>query len=369
MQLTTLIHWLEDFAPLSLAESWDNVGLLLGDPQQTIHKVMTCLTITPGSVAEAVKEQANLIVSHHPIFFKPIQNLSIATSEGRLLGPLLKAGIAVYSPHTAFDNCSGGINDLLAEWLKLKSVRPMKTERPQQTYKLVVFLPETDLQKVSDALFAAGAGHIGNYEQCSYRALGTGTFFGKEGTNPTVGQKGRREQVSEYRLEVILPASNLAAVVAALRKAHSYEEPAFDVYPLVVPTVAWGQGGVGRMGDLAESLVLKEFARRLGEAQQFTTLQSIGPSNKTINTVAVVCGAGGSLLHAAKEAGADLFFTGELRFHEQLAAEAMDLPVILAGHYATERPGIERLAQRIEKAFPELIVWPSRVELDPATML
>jgi dinuclear metal center YbgI/SA1388 family protein len=369
MQLTALLRWLEAFAPPRLAESWDNVGLLLGDPEQTLHKVMTCLTVTPATVAEAVRENVNLIVAHHPIFHKPVQNLSAATSAGRLLGPLLKAGIAVYSPHTAFDNCSGGINDLLAEWLKLTKVRPLQPRAAKPRYKLVVFVPESDLQKVSAALFAAGAGRIGNYEQCSYRVMGTGTFFGGEQTNPAIGQKGRREEAAEWRLEVILPADRLSAVVQALRTAHSYEEPAFDVYPLVSPSPLGGDGwgeGAGRIGELSETLSLKEFARRLGETRRFPSLQTIGPLTKSIQRVAIVCGAGGSLMQTAKEAGADLLLTGELRYHDQLAAEALDLAVVLAGHYSTERPGIEQLAGRIEKAFPSLIVWPSRQERDPA---
>ena len=149
-----------------------------------------------------------------------------------MLLPLLRHGVAVYSPHTAFDNCPGGINDGLAKRLGLTDVKPLRKRDGRRECKLVVFVPDSDLAKVSDAVFAAGAGVIGQYEQCSYRLAGTGTFFGTDATNPTVGAKGRREEVSEWRLEVVVPEGKVDAVVAAMRTAHSYEEPAYDVYPL-----------------------------------------------------------------------------------------------------------------------------------------
>src|SRR5262249_47917895 len=153
------------------------------------------------------------------------KRLTTTTSDGRLLWQLARAGVAVYSPHTAFDNCAGGINDILARRLGLAEVRPLRPF-PRRQFKIVVFVPDADLAKVSDALFQAGAGVIGQYSQCSYRLAGTGTFFGSDSTNPTVGQKGRREEVSEWRLEVVCPEGRLDAALSAMRQVHSYEEPA-----------------------------------------------------------------------------------------------------------------------------------------------
>jgi dinuclear metal center YbgI/SA1388 family protein len=354
------------FAPLTLAESWDNVGLLLGNPEAPVSKVMTCLTITPESAAEAVAAQAQLIVSHHPILFKAIQRLTTATTEGRMLLSLLAANIAVYSPHTAFDNCRGGINDLLCQKLGLEKVLPLKEAPGPRQFKVVAFTPEADLAKVSDAMFAAGAGVIGQYEQCSFRLAGTGTFFGTANTHPTVGQKGRREEAPEWRLEMVCPENSLGRVLAALRAAHSYEEPAYDVYPLEPAPTA--QIGSGRKGELPQVESLQDFSRRVRTTLQ-TTVQMVGDPQRQVKRIAILCGAGGSMLSDAVKAKADVFLTGEMRFHDMLAAEAQGMAVVLAGHYATERPGVEMLAERLQKEFPSLEVWASRQEKDPAQLL
>ena len=220
-----LVAHMDRFAPAALAAEWDNVGLLAGDPAAPAARVMTCLTVTPEVVAEAVEERADVIVAHHPVLFRGAKALTPHTPDGRVLLPLLRAGVAVYSPHSAFDNCAGGINDGLARRLGLTHVRPLRPRGGKRECKLVVFVPDADLAKVSDTVFAAGAGIIGQYEQCSYRLAGTGTFFGTDATNPTVGQKGRREVVSEWRLEVVVPEGKVDAAVAAMRASRSATLP------------------------------------------------------------------------------------------------------------------------------------------------
>ena len=216
--VANVIAFLEEFAPTSLAADWDNVGLLLGDRQTPVERIMTCLTVTPESAAEAVQAKAHLIVTHHPILFRPIKRLTTANAEGRMVLSLVRGGVAVYSPHTAFDNTCGGINDAIARRLGLTEVASLRRGEGPRQCKVVVFVPDKDLAQVSDALFAAGAGHIGEYSQCSFRFAGTGTFFGSDASNPTIGQKGRREDVSEWRLEVVCPESSVEAVIAAMRK-------------------------------------------------------------------------------------------------------------------------------------------------------
>jgi dinuclear metal center YbgI/SA1388 family protein len=355
---------LDRFAPPALAADWDNVGLLFGDAAAEVCRLLTCLTITPAVVAEAVAEQANLIVTHHPILFRGAKRLSTATADGRLLWPLAGAGIAVYSPHTAFDNTPGGINDSLASRLGLTNVVPLRRRDGERRCKVVVFVPDADLSKVSDAMFAAGAGVIGQYEQCSFRLAGTGTFFGTEATNPTVGEKGRREDVSEWRLEVVCPEAILPGVLAAMRSAHSYEEPAFDVYPLKpLP----GLGGEGRVGELPAALSLGELAATVKRELSATAVQVVGDAGRPVMRVAVACGAAGEFLPDAAKAKADVFLTGEMRFHDYLSAEAQGIALVLPGHYATERPAVEELAERLAKDFPDLTVWASRREADPLT--
>jgi len=175
--IADVIRVLESWFPLPLAAEWDNVGLLLGDGGVQVERIMTCLTVTPEAAAEAIRSQVQLIVSHHPILFRPVKKLTTATSEGRMLLDLVRAGVAVYSPHTSFDNAVGGINDLLATRLGLSQVRSLRTQSVGDDIKLIVFVPDKDLAKVSDAMFEAGAGVIGQYSQCSFRLKGTGTFF------------------------------------------------------------------------------------------------------------------------------------------------------------------------------------------------
>ena len=304
-----------------------------------------------------------LIVTHHPILFRAVKRLTAATPEGRMLLSLIRAGVAVYSPHTAFDNTAGGINDMLARRLGLTDVVPLKRADAPRQCKLVVFVPDKDLQRVSDALFKAGAGHIGQYSECSFRLEGTGTFFGSDATNPTVGQKGRREDVSEWRLEVVCPEHRVEDVIAAMRRSHSYEEPAFDVYPLRPGRSALGDG---RLGKLPQPLALAELGRTVRDRLGSGPVQLIGEAAKEIKRVAIICGAGGEMLRDAAKSSADALLTGELRFHDYLAAEAMRLALVLPGHYATERCGVEELAERLKQQFPEAEVWASRQERDPA---
>jgi dinuclear metal center YbgI/SA1388 family protein len=264
------------------------------------------------------------------------------------------------------DNTQGGINDSLCRRLGLQEPVPLRRREAPQQYKVVVFVPEKDLTNVSDAMFAAGAGNIGQYSQCSFRLAGLGTFFGSEATNPAVGQKGQREEVSEWRLEAICPLACLDQVITALRHAHSYEEPAYDVYPLRTVTSAQGEGRIGR---LPAKMELSELAGMIKHSLHASQVQMIGDPRRLVERVGVVCGAGGDFLQDAVRARADVLLTGELRFHDYLAAQAQGLALLLPGHYATERFGVEELAARLQQQFPALTVWASAAECDPVRQI
>jgi dinuclear metal center YbgI/SA1388 family protein len=358
-----VVGFLEEIAPPNLAADWDNVGLLLGERGTAVRRALTCQTVTPESAAEAIDTGAQLVVSHHPVLFKAVRRLSDATPEGKMLLALARAGIAVYSPHTAFDNCRNGINELLARRVGLAEVVPLKRGSEAPECKLVVFVPEQDLQQVMSSVFAAGAGRIGQYRECGFRLAGTGTFFGSELSNPTVGQRGRREEVSEYRLEVVCPEGAVGKVLAAARSAHSYEEPAIDVYPLRPRAAVTGEG---RVGVLPRELPLGEFAAAVRSALQCGPVQVVGELNRAVRRVAIACGAGGSFLGDALRSGADVFLTGEARFHDYLDARSRGISLVLPGHFATERPGVEELARRIAAAFPGVEAVASTREADPA---
>ena len=362
--IADLCCWLDAFAPVRLAAEWDNVGLLFGERSASCQRIMTCLTVTPESAAEALERRASLIVTHHPILFRPVKRLTTDSAEGAMLWRLAQAGVAVYSPHTAFDNAREGINARLAERLRLGDVVPLRAHAEASQCRVVVFVPLPDLERVASALFAAGAGQIGNYRECSFRLEGTGTFFGLDASSPRVGQKGRREEVSEYRLEVVCPLAQVEAVVAAMRRVHPYEEPAFDVYSLLGRQSSEGEG---RLGLLPEPIRLSQFASRVKESIGSNLAQYSGEPNRPVRRVALACGAAGEFLPDAIRRHADVFLTGEARFHDCLAAQASGIALVLAGHYATERFAVEELAQKIKEEFKSLEVWASARERDPLT--
>jgi len=355
--------WLEGFAPGSLAEPWDNVGLLWGDPASTLAKVMTCLTVTPQTADEALDQGVGAIVSHHPVLFKAVKAIRADLLDTSRLWRLARGNVAILSPHTAFDNTAGGINDGLASRLGLSEVTSLRPGAAMKRYKVVVFVPEEHRAAVLSAAFAAGAGRIGAYDECSFSTAGRGTFFGAQGTHPAVGKPGLRETVDECRSEVVCSERSLVNVLHAIRQAHPYEEPETDVYPLL--DGASGGPGAGRVGRLREVETLNSLAERVGEALGTRSVQFVGDPNRPLARLAIVCGAGDDFVADASRAGADVLLTGEARFHRGLEAEALGLGLIVAGHYATERPGVEDLAQRIGLAFPEMTVWASRSEADP----
>ena len=361
-KVSDVAAWMERFAPFRLAESWDNVGLLAGDPAAACRWIMTCLTVTPESASEAAESGADLVVSHHPLLFKPVQQFRADQPETAPLWILARAGISLYSPHTAFDNCVGGINDGLAHRLGLMDVGPLAASNPRELAKIVVFVPVEDREAVLTAGFGAGAGKIGAYGECSFSAEGIGTFHGDDTTTPAVGQPGRRESVAESRVELICEPGRADRVAHAIRSAHPYEEPAIDIYKLRSGSES---PGIGRVGDLPSPTTLGAFADRIAQLLPAPALQYVGDPDRPVRRVAVACGGADSMIPEAHRAGADVFLTGEARFHRGLEAEALGLSLIVAGHHATERPAVENLAKSLAAAFPALHCWPSRRERDP----
>ena len=299
--------WLEQFAPAMLAEPWDNVGLIWGDPAVAVERIMTCLTVTPTTADEAIDDRAELIVSHHPILFREVKKIRADWPETRYLWKLARAGIAVASPHTAFDNTHEGINDLLCArigLLDVGSLRPAPgahdrtAAAPPRSFKVVVFTPEPEREAVSSAAFQAGAGRIGAYEECSFAIPGEGTFFGTETANPSIGKRGQRETVRELRLEFVCPALKLTAVLAAVRASHSYEEPAIDVYPLHEPNATLSPGA-GRVGRLPRPQPLAELVRDVRQALGAPYIGTAGDPGRRVERVAIACGAGDDFLKDA----------------------------------------------------------------------
>jgi dinuclear metal center YbgI/SA1388 family protein len=352
MQVTDVLRILDQLAPPRLAESWDNVGLLWGDAAAKCERVMTCLTLTPDVAAEAIAEQVDLIVSHHPILFKPMQRIVGSTVEGRMLLQLAAAGISVHSPHTAWDNAVGGINQQLAELLELEDIQPLR-RTGMTARKVAVFVPHDSLEAVQEAAWQAGAGGIGEYQRCSFYHPGTGTFQGSEKSNPTIGEPGQFERVEEDRVEFL----------CAIRNAHPYEEPAIDVYPL--EQVIQSHEGSGRYGTLAQPTTLVELANRLKPLLRVDSVATVGAADLVIKRLAIACGAAAEFQRDARKAGCQALLTGEARFHACLEARDSSLALLLPGHYATERLGLERLAELLKERLPAMTIWASRKEADP----
>jgi dinuclear metal center YbgI/SA1388 family protein len=368
--LSELIDWLEQLAPTRWAESWDNVGLLLGDPAASVQHVLTCLTITPEVVDQAVQLGAELIVSHHPILFRPVQRIRADARATADVWRLARAGVAVYSPHTAYDNAPLGINQRLASALGLERISALVPAGPpsvaaHRTCKLVVFCPEADRPAVLSAAFAAGAGQIGAYRECSFTTTGEGTFWGTESANPTIGQIGRRESVCEGRVELVAPVAALTEILRAIRRAHSYEEPAIDVYPMLPDR--WDHPGVGRVGDLPVPLDPTAFVDYLRERLELTgPIELVLAHDRPIRRVAIACGAGDGFVAESQAARADLLMTGEARFHHRLDARRGGVHLALIGHFASEHAGITALGRAMSDQFPDLRVS-AAAETDPTS--
>jgi dinuclear metal center YbgI/SA1388 family protein len=359
--IADVIGFLEQLIPLSIAAEWDNVGLILGERTAVVRSIMTCLTVTPEVVDEAVRAKVSLIVAHHPMLFRATKRLTDASNEGRMIHALIRSGVAVYSPHTAFDNCKGGINDQWATQLGLIEVSPLRPNTCPGRCKIVVFVPDKDLKRVSDALFNAGAGVIGNYSECSFRLLGTGTFLGGDASQPTIGERGRREEVAEWRLEVVCRESHVEKAVRAMRAAHSYEEPAFDIYPLRSDSGP----GEGRVGRLPQPETLAHLADRIRTHLGSGMVQVVGDQSRQVSRIALACGAAGEFLGDAVRERADVFLTGEMRFHDYLAAKAHGIGLILPGHFASEFLGTRLLAEKLRDHFTDIVVSVSQSDTDP----
>jgi dinuclear metal center YbgI/SA1388 family protein len=351
-----VIHSMEAWAPGSWAYDWDNVGLALGEPNQPVTKVVTCLSVNRQVLDCAVAGRAELIVSHHPLIFKAPKTLRSDYPQNTLILDLAKAGIAAFSAHTNLDVAPGGVNHVLADLLGIQEQRPLIPAPQAQQVKVVVFVPDTHLDAVRDAVAEAGAGIIGDYTHCTYSSPGTGTFRAGEGANPFVGEVGSLHQEDERRMEVLVPKHRLGKALRALTKAHPYEEPAYDVYPLAGgdPEV-----GLGRRGVLESPMTLEAFSGVVQTRLNLTHIRVVGDPEKKVKRVAVLGGSGGG--EAFRMApDIDVYVTGDIKYHEAEVAQQKGLALIDAGHAGTENPIVPVLAAYLESRHRGLQAIPCR---------
>jgi len=324
-----VIRALEEHYPPYLASDWDNSGLQLGSRRSPVSKVVVALDLGYEVVEDACREGAELIITHHPLFFKGLKKIDLDSPKGAVIGRLLKENISVYSLHTNLDRAPNGLNDRLADLIGIKEHKPFGELLEVPYYKLVVFVPDSHLDKVREALGEAGAGYIGNYSHCTFAAPGEGTFRPGAGTSPFIGKCGELAKVGEHRLETIIDGPRLGTVIDAVKKAHPYEEVAYDVYPLHLPHREYG---FGRWGGLSCPLAVKDVANRVKEVLKLPTVRLAGNAEKRVKRVAVVSGSGGSLLLKAAALGVELMVTGDVKYHEAEEAVSHGMAVIDAGH-------------------------------------
>jgi dinuclear metal center YbgI/SA1388 family protein len=325
-------------APFERAADWDPVGLVLGDPGAQVRRIAVCHEVTEAVVAALESDPVDLLVAYHPLLFEPTNRLVAgATPEGRALR-LVRAGVALGVVHTNFDVAPGGTADALADALGLADVEGFGPLYGGPARKLVTFVPRAAADGVLDAVAAVGAARIGNYTHCSFRADGTGTFFAGEGSEPRAGRRGELSAEAEVRLEFLVPPAREAEAIRALVAAHPYEEPAFDVYE------RRGEArSAGRIGRIEGETSLSQLSERVADALQGPMPRVAGDPGRRVRRVAVVPGSGEDFAGAARDAGADVFVSGDLRHHATRRALDSGLASIDAGHAATERPGVERL--------------------------
>jgi len=337
----TVAAYIEELAPPHWAESWDNVGLQVGDPAAAVQRVLVALELTDPVLEEAERLGCDLVVVHHPPIFRPLRALRFDNRPARRLLRLIRGGMALYAAHTNLDQAPGMTNDTLAAAAGLTDFEVLKQAGEERYVKLVVFVPRGHEDAVRDALANAGAGHIGNYSHCTFQAPGIGTFLPLQGSNPFLGQQGKLERAEEFRLETIVPESAVERAVQAMIAAHPYEEVAYDLYPLSNPGKTRGHGRIGR---LARPLTLTQLAERLKAGLHTPVVRIAGDPDRLITTVAVGAGSGADLIRPAASRGADVLVTGDVRYHEAQDALDLGLALVDVGHYNSEAGAVAPLA-------------------------
>jgi len=364
MKISQIIESLEDFAPLGLQESFDNSGLQVGDVSQTVEGILLCLDVTEEVVDEALELGCNLIISHHPLLFKPIKKLSVKTYIERCVIKACKNDLVIYSAHTNIDNASGGLNYYLAEKLGLQNLRIL-SPRKEGLLKLVTFVPENHAETVLNAMFGAGAGCIGNYDSCSFNAHGTGTFRAGENTNLFVGNRYELHSEPEIRIETVLPAQKKSAVIKGLLATHPYEEPVYDLYHL---TNEWRGAGSGVVGELPYPEEEETFLYRIKSVLKLQNIKHSTLNGKEIREVALCGGNGAFLIPDAIAYGADVFITGEAKYNDFYDVENKILLTVI-GHYESEIITKELFYDIISKKITNFAVHFSTTNSNPVNYL
>jgi len=356
MKLKELLAILNEISPFLLQEEYDNSGLQFGDLESDTGNILLALDLTKDVIKEAKELNVKTIITHHPVIFKPVK--SIEKSKNEPLFYAITSNINIVSFHTNFDIAESGLNDYFINLLNLKKIKPI-VESKEKVYKVVTYVPEEYAEKVRNAMFEGGAGHIGNYDECSFNSLGTGTFRPLPNANPFIGTKNIRELVNEVKIEVVARERNLQSVLSNLRKAHPYEEPAIDVFEILFEK----NYGIGAIGILDQEQSVSDFISNFKKKTNTNYVRYIGDMNAKISKIAVCTGSCGSLFEYLSDI--HLFITGDIGYHTALAMKERGLNVLDVEHFETEKFFKEALFERLKNYIDLRLIKLSTVEKSP----
>lgn len=362
-----LIQAFEEWAPkrLAVGDDREKIGLQVGSLNKSVKRVMTALDVLENVVDEAIENQVDLIVAHHPLIFRPLKKIATDSSAGRIIEKCLKHNVTVYAAHTNLDVAPGGVNDLLAEALELQNSKVLVPTFDTVLKKIAVFVPKKHAELVRRAIGDAGAGHLGGYSHCTFSSLGKGTFLPTEGSNPYIGTTGHLEQVEEIKLETIVTAEQQSQVIQAMLMAHPYEEVAYDIIPLENKGESLG---LGRIGMLQETLTLGAFAEKVKQIFGLESVRFVGDPGDFVKKVAVLGGDGNKFMSTARMKGADVFVTGDVYYHTAHDAWMEGLNIIDPGHNIEKvmKDGVKRFFEAfIEEKQYDVEVLTSKIHTDP----
>ena len=364
MKIKELIKIIEDFAPLSLQESYDNSGLLIGSENADISSALITLDVTEEVLDEAINGRYGIIIAHHPLIFSGLKRLNGSNFVEKLVIKAIKNNVAIYAVHTNIDNAGNGLNAILGRKLGLNNLKILKPGA-NSLKKLVVFCPVDHAESVRKAMFDAGAGHIGNYDGCSYNTEGLGTFRALEGANPYVGDVGKLHFEKEIKIETIVPDNKLGSVLSAMFVNHPYEEVAYDIYPLENVNE---NTGAGMIGELENELDTLEFLKIVKDKLKVKALKFNKPVERKVKKIAFCGGSGAFLINDAFRLGADVFITGDVKYHDYFE-HIGKMTIVDAGHYETEQFIKELLYELLTEKFPTFAVRISKINTNPVLVL
>lgn len=360
MRIKEITNYLESLAPISSQESYDNSGLIIGDPSQEVTRTLISLDCIESTVDEAITKGCQLIIAHHPIVFKGLKKLNGSDYVQRTVIKAIKNDIAIYAIHTNLDNYRFGVNAEIGKRLGLTNLKILAPKKDVLN-KLVTYVPKDHLETVREAMFLAGAGTIGNYSSCSYSSDGIGTFEPMEGSNPFSGEKGTRTNEAESRLEVLVASHKLQAVIAEMKNAHPFEEVPYEAYAILNYN---SYEGAGMIGTLSEPMDEVDFLTHVKQTFACGVIRHTALSGKKIERVAFCGGAGSFLLGNARREKADIFLTGDYKYHEFFDAEG-EIVIADIGHYESEQFTSQLLSSLLTKKFPKFAVQLTEINTNP----